>query len=127
MGWWKAIRSASIAGTLDNLPQLLWQVGAEPSGTRIEGYLDLAPPARLSLPYSLALILGLWVTGIVLNLCDLTAATHFTKDPEVDLVLSALSVPLTIGFYLVARKLGSRPDKSLLEFLELTLAATRIG
>jgi hypothetical protein len=100
---------------------------AESSGTRVEGYFDLAPAVRLSLPYSTALILSLWVIGIVLNVLDLTAGTHFTRDPEVGLVLSVVFVPFTIGFYLVARKLGSRPDKSLLAFLETTLAATRAG
>jgi len=63
----------------------------------------------------------------LLNVLDLTAGTHFTKDPDVGPVICVLFVPFTIGCYLVARKLGSRLDESLLAFLELTLAASRVG
>ncbi len=97
------------------------------SGTQIEGHFDLAPLVNLSLRISMIVMLVLWFIGIVLNVLDLTAGTHFTKDPDIGLVLCVLFVPFTIGFYFVAQKLGSRPDKSLLAFLEQTLAATRVG
>ena len=106
-------------------PNFYGKWDAEQGGTRIDGYFDLAPAARLSLPYSLFLILGLAVIGIVLNLLDLTAGTHFTKDPGVGIVISILFVPFCLVGYLVARKLGSRRDESLLIFLEQTLAARR--
>ena len=71
--------------------------------------------------------MGLAVLGMVLNILDLTAGTHFTKDPDVGLVLSALFVPFCLGLYLLAHRLGSRTNESLLTFLELTLAANRVG
>jgi hypothetical protein len=76
---------------------------------------------------TLIVMMGLAVLGIVLNLLDLTAGTHFTKDPDVGLVLSALFVPFCVGFYLFAHRLGSRTGESVLAFLELTLAASRVG
>jgi hypothetical protein len=99
----------------------------EYSGTRIEGQFDLAPLAKLSLRISLIVTLSLFIIGIALNALDLTAGTHFTHDPHVGLVLCIVFVPFTIGFYLVAQKLGSRPNKRLLAFLEQTLAASRVG
>ena len=96
-------------------------------GTRIEGHFELAPLIKLSLRISLILMLALWLIGIVLNVLDLTVGSHFTKDPDIGLPLCLAFVPFTIGFYFVARKLGSRPDESLLVFLEQTLAATRVG
>jgi hypothetical protein len=70
-------------------------------------------------------ILGLAILGILLNILDLTTGTHFTKDPDVGLVLSILLVPFGVGLYQLAQKLGSRPDEILLAFLEQTLAASR--
>jgi hypothetical protein len=61
------------------------------------------------------------------NVLDLYAGTHFTKDPDIGLPLCAVFLVLTLGFYFGLRKLGSRPDKSLLAFLEETLAASRVG
>jgi hypothetical protein len=99
---------------------------AEYSGTRIEGYFDLAPQVKGALRFTLVTVLSLTVIGIVLNALDLTAGTHFTVDPSIGLSISILSVPFILGFYLVATKLGSRADESLLEFLERTLAASRV-
>lgn len=99
----------------------------EHGGTRIEGYFELAPLVRLSVRFSVIVVLALWLIGRSLNVLDLTAETHFTKDPDVGLVICVLFVPFTIGFYLVTRRLGFRPDESLLAFLELTLAASRVG
>ena len=96
------------------------------SGTRIEGQFDLAPLAKLSLRISLFVTLSLFIIGIALNALDLTAGTHFTHDPHVGLVLCIAFVPFTIGFYLVVQKLGSRPNKRLLAFIEQTLAASRV-
>ena len=94
----------------------------EYSGTRIEGHFDLAPLVKLSFRLSLVVILAIWFIGIVLNVLDLTAGTHFTKDPHFGLVLCVAFVPFTVAFYFVMHKLGTRPDKSLLAFLEETLA-----
>jgi hypothetical protein len=102
-----------------------WQ--PESGGTRIEGQFDLAPLAKSSLRIALIVTLSLFIIGIGLNALDLAAGTHFTHDPHVGLVLCILFVPFTIGFYLVAQKLGSRPSKSLLAFVEQTLAATRVA
>ena len=99
----------------------------EYSGTRIEGQFELSPLVKLSLRISLTVTLSLFILGIVLNALDLTAGTHFTHDPHVGLVLCIVFVPFTIGFYLVAQKFGSRPNKHLLAFLEQTLAASRVG
>jgi hypothetical protein len=107
-------------------PNLYAEGEPEYSGTRIEGYFDLAPVVRLSLRFTLVVILGLASLGILLNVLDLTAGTHFTKDPDVGLVLSILLVPFGVGLYLLAQKLGSRPDENLLLFLEQTLAASRV-
>jgi hypothetical protein len=68
-------------------------------------------------------MLGMAFVGIVPNLLDLSAGTHFTTDPAIGLTLSALAGPYCIGLYLLARRLGSRRDQSLLAFLEQTLAA----
>jgi hypothetical protein len=94
-------------------------------GTRIEGYFDLDPLARLSIRFTLLVLLGFAVFGIVLNTLDLKAGTHFTVDPDIGLVLSAFFIPFAAGLYLIARVLGSRRDKRLLEFLEQTLTASR--
>jgi hypothetical protein len=99
---------------------------AEYSGTRIEGYFDLAPLVRLSLRFTLVLLLGFAVIGIVLNTLDLKAGTHFTVDPDIGLPISLLFVPFALGIYLVAHMIGSRSEKSLLRFLEQTLAANRV-
>jgi hypothetical protein len=99
---------------------------AEYSGTRIEGYFDLAPPTKVALRFTLVAVLGLAIIGIVLNALDLTAGTHFTVDPSIGLWISIFFVPFTLGFYLLATRLGSRPDESLLGFLEQTLAANRV-
>ena len=107
-------------------PNFYGKCEPEPSGTRIEGYFDLSPVVRLSLRITCALILGLAVMGVVLNVLDLTVGTHFTKDPDVGLVISVLLLAFSFGFYFLADKLGSRRDKNLLEFLELTLATNRV-
>jgi hypothetical protein len=99
----------------------------EYSGTRIEGQFDLSPLVKLSLRISLAVTLLLLIIGIALNALDLTAGTHFTHDPHVGLVLCIVFVPFTIGLYFLLQKLGSRPNKPLLAFLEQTLAASRVG
>jgi hypothetical protein len=70
---------------------------------------------------------AIWAVGTVLNLLDLAAGTHFTKDPNIGLVLCLIFVPFTAGSYWVARKLGSRTDETLLTFLESALAASRVG
>lgn len=72
-------------------------------------------------------MLALWSIGIVVNVLDLYAGTHFTKDPDIGLPLCAVFVVFTLGFYFAVRRLGSRPDKSVLAFLEQTLAANRVG
>jgi hypothetical protein len=97
----------------------------EYSGTRIEGQFDLAPLVKLSLRISLIVTLSLSIIRMVLNALDLTARAHFTHDPHVGLVLCMVFVPLTVGLYFVLLKLGSRPDKNLLAFLERPLAASR--
>jgi len=99
---------------------------AESGGTRIEGYFDLAPPVKMALRFMLVTVLSLDVIGIVLNALDLTAGTHFTVDPNIGLRISIFSMPFVVGFYLAATRLGSRPDESLLAFLEQTLAANRV-
>ena len=99
----------------------------EHSGTRIVGFFELAPLVKLSLRISLIVMLALWSIGIVVNVLDLYAGTHLTKDPEIGLPLCAGFVVFTLGLYLVVRKLGSRRDESLLAFLEQTLAASRLG
>jgi hypothetical protein len=70
---------------------------------------------------------ALWAVGTVLNVLDLTAGTHFTKNPEFGLALCLIFAPFTVGCYWVARELGSRTDETLLTFLESTLAASRVG
>jgi hypothetical protein len=99
---------------------------ADHSGTRIEGYFELAPVVRWSLRLTLVVIMGLAVLGVVLNTLDLTAGTHFTLDPDIGLAISVFLLLFTIGLYLVAHWLGSRQDEGLLGFLEKTLAASRI-
>ena len=89
---------------------------ADYSGTRIEGYFDLAPPARSSLRFTLVVVMALGVIGIVLNTLDLTAGTHFTVDPDIGLGIILFLVLFTLGFYLVAHRLGSRQDEYLLGF-----------
>jgi hypothetical protein len=99
---------------------------AEYGGTRIEGYFDLAPLVRLSLRFTLVLLLGFAVIGIVLNTLDLKAGTHFTVDPDIGLWISLLFVPFALGIYLLAHMIGSRSEESLLRFVEQTLAANRV-
>ena len=101
-----------------------WQ--ADHSGTRIEGYFDLAPSVRRSLRFTLITVMGLAAIGIVLNTLDLTAGTHFTVNPNIGLGISIFFMLSTLGFYLVAQRLGSRRDERLLGFLEQTLAACRV-
>jgi hypothetical protein len=108
-------------------PNLYAKWVPENTGTRIEGYFDLAPVVRLAVRLTSIVVLGFAVLGIVLNLLDLKAGTHFTKDPDVGLVLSVLFIPFGIGFFLLAQRLGSRSDETLLSFVELTLAATRVS
>jgi len=97
------------------------------SGTRIEGYFDLAPLVRWSLRFTLVAVMALAVIGVVLNTLDLTAGTHFTVDPEIGLSISVFLMLFALGFYLVFHWLGSRQDERLLGFLEQTLAASRVG
>jgi|SRR6185312_5713844 len=99
---------------------------AEYSGTRIEGYFDLAPPVKGGLRFTLVTVMSLGGIGIVLNALDLTAGTHFTVDPNIGLWISILLMLFTLAFYLAANRLGSRPDETLLQFLEQTVAANRI-
>ncbi|MGA2103202.1 MAG: hypothetical protein ABSG34_18975 [Candidatus Sulfotelmatobacter sp.] len=99
----------------------------EYGGTRIVGFFELAPLVKLSLRIFLIVMLVLWCSGIVANVLDLYAGTHFTRDPEIGLPVCAVFIVFTLGFYFVVRKLGSRPDESLLAFLEQTLAASRVG
>jgi hypothetical protein len=68
----------------------------------------LASLVRLSLRFTLLVIMGLAVAGVVLNSFDLTAGTHFTVDPDVGLAISVFLVLFTMGLYLVAHWLGSR-------------------
>jgi hypothetical protein len=107
-------------------PNFYGKCEAEYGGTRIEGYFDLAPLVKWSLRFTLVLLMGLAVLGIVLNAVDLLAGTHFTVDPDVGLAISIFFMPFSLGLYLLARRLGSRQDKSLLGFLEETLAAGRV-
>jgi hypothetical protein len=85
-------------------PNLYAKWGPEHSGTRIEGSFDLAPMVKLSLRITLAVMGGLAILGIPVNVFDLAAGTHFTKDPDVGPALSILLVPIGIGFYLFAQK-----------------------
>lgn len=96
------------------------------SGTRIEGHFDLAPLVRQSLRFTLVVVLGLGVVGVVLNSLDLAAGSHFTVDPDIGLAISIFLMLFTLGLYLGAHWLGSRRDESLLGFLEQTLAASRV-
>jgi hypothetical protein len=96
------------------------------SGTRIEGYFDLAPLVRWSLRSTLVVVMALAVIGVVLNALDLSAGTHLTVDPEIGLSISVFLMLFSLGFYLVFHWLGSRQDKRLLGFLEQTLAPSRI-
>jgi hypothetical protein len=107
-------------------PNLYGKWEAEQGGTRIEGRFDLAPSARLSLRFTAVLLLGFAFIGIVLNTLDLKAGTHFTVDPDIGLWISLLFLPFGPGVYLLAHKIGSRNEKSLLRFLEQTLAANRV-
>jgi hypothetical protein len=107
-------------------PNLYAKWEPEYSGIIIEAHFDLAPIVRLSLRITVVVVLGLAVLGILLNLLDLTVGTHFTKDPSFGLVLSIMLVPFDVGCYLLARRLGSRRDETLLVFLERTLAASRV-
>jgi hypothetical protein len=100
---------------------------AEYGGTRIEGYFDFAPVVRWSLRFTLILVLGLAVWGIVLNTLDLKAGTHFTVDPDIGLWMSVAFVPFVLALYFLAQLIGSRRDKGVLALLEQTLAASRIG
>lgn len=93
-------------------------------GTRIEGYFDLDPAARFGARITLAVLLGFAAIGITLNGLDLKVGTHFTVDPQIGLALSILFVPFTLGMYFIARALGFRRDKRLVEFVERTLVAT---
>jgi hypothetical protein len=99
---------------------------ADYSGTRIEGYFDLAPTVRWSLRLTLVIVIGLAIYGVVLNTLDLTAGTHFTVDPQVGLGISIFLMLFAGGLFLIAHRLGSRQDKRLLGFLEQTLAASRV-
>lgn len=96
------------------------------SGTRIEGYFDLTPMVRRSLRFTLITMIALAVIGILLNTLDLTAGTHFTVDPYVGLGISIFCVLFSLAIYVLALKLGSRHDESLLDFLEQTLAASPV-
>jgi len=107
-------------------PNLYANWGPEYGGARIEGHFDLAPVVKLSLRISTVVMLAIAVLGILLNVLDLAAGTHFTKGPAIGIVISIVLVFFGLGFYLLTRKLGSRPDESLLSFLELTLAASRV-
>lgn len=70
--------------------------------------------------------MGIAAIGVVLNTLDLTAGTHLTVNPNIGLGISIFLMLSMLGFYLVARRLGSRRDERLLGFLEQTLAARRI-
>ena len=65
--------------------------------------------------------------GILLYAIDLTRGTHFTKDPEIGIVISILLIPFAVGFQRFMRRLSSRTDERVLAFLESTLAARRGG
>jgi hypothetical protein len=85
----------------------------------------LDPLAGKALRFTLVVVLAMAMIGIVLNLLELTAGTHFTTDPRLGLVLSTLPVPYCIGLAVVTQKFGSRRDESLLTFLEQNLAMSR--
>jgi hypothetical protein len=95
-------------------------------GIRIEGYFDLAPTVRRSLRLTLVTVMSLAVLGIVLNTLDITAGTHFTVHSQVGLGISIFLMLLAGGLFLIAHRVGSGKDKRLLEFLEQTLAASRV-
>ena len=96
-------------------------------GTRIDGYFDLGPIERCSLRFALIVVLSMAAIGILLNAIDLTRGTHFTKDPEIGIVISILLIPFAVGFQRFMRRLSSRTDERVLAFLESTLAARRGG
>mgnify|MGYP001209481140 CR=1 FL=1 len=96
-------------------------------GTRIDGYFDLGPIERLSLRITLVAVLAFSALGVLLNALDLTRGTHFTKDPEIGIVISILLIPFAVGFQRFMRRLSSRTDERVLAFLESTLAARRGG
>jgi hypothetical protein len=96
-------------------------------GSRIDGYFDLGPIERRSLWFALIAVLAMAAIGILLNTLDLTRGTHFTKDPQIGIVISILLIPLAVGFQRFTRWLGSRTDDRVLAFLESTLAAKREG
>ena len=79
------------------------------SGPRIEGYFDLAPVVRLPLRITEVVMVGFAILGVLLNVLDLTAGTHLTKDPDVGLVLSIVLVPFGIGFYFIGAKTRGEP------------------
>ena len=101
----------------------------EPShgGTRIDGHFDLGQIERRSLRFAVIVTLTIAALGILLNALDLTRGTHFTKDPEIGIVISVMLIPFAIGFRRFVRWIGSRTDERVLSFLESTLAATRAG
>jgi hypothetical protein len=90
-----------------------------------EGHFDLAPLVRLSLRFTLVVIMDLAVAGVVLNTLDLSARTHFTVDPDVGLAIRVYLVLFTIAHIWLPHWLGSRQDERRLGFLEKTLAASR--
>ena len=54
-------------------------------------------------------MVGFAILGVLLNVLDLTAGTHLTKDPDVALVLSIVLVPFGIGFYFIGAKTRGEP------------------
>ena len=54
-------------------------------------------------------MVGFAILGVLLNVLDLTAGTHLTKDPDVGLVLSIVLVPFGIGFYFIGAKTRGEP------------------
>ena len=72
----------------------------------------------------LVLMVILTALGVVVNVLDLTIGTHFTVDPDVGLTLSIFFMLISIGFYVLARWLGSRRDSGSLAYLEQNLSAS---
>jgi hypothetical protein len=67
-----------------------------------------APPGK---PRRMHVLTDSRAEPILLNALDLTRGTHFTKDPEIGIVISILLIPVAVGFQRFMRWLGSRTDE----------------
>ena len=98
-----------------------WQ--PENDGTKIEGYFSLPSRVKSGLRAWWSMVAAMALLGVVLNLLDLTAKTHFTVDPEIGLRISICILLLPTCVYLLVEWLGSRSDLGSLAYLKQNLSA----